>query len=78
MDIDPKIIEMLEFVFSYAGHIDDFLIIKKELLSILNSDMRRLFSTRHPLTKKQQTNDFERELAKRWEQMSGRTILFKR
>jgi hypothetical protein len=66
----------LVFVHGYAGHVDDWLTIKKELLKILPHEIRTAFSTRHPLTKKQQTNDFERLLAARWSTLTSRPVVF--
>lgn len=66
----------LVFVHSYAGHVDSWIIIKKELLKELPPELRTLFSTRDPITKKQRTNDFERQLAERWSVMTGRTVVF--
>lgn len=66
----------LTVVFSYAKHVDSWIIIKKELLKNLPASARKAFSTRHPITKKQQTNDFERDLASKWEVMSGRSVVF--
>jgi len=72
---DTKIIEALNFVFSYAGHVDEWLTIKKELLKALPSKERMAFSTRDPITKKQRTNDFELKLAKCWFDLSGREVI---
>jgi hypothetical protein len=74
--MNPRIAEALAFVHSYAGHVDDWLVIKKELLKALHPDDRALFSTRDPVTKRQRTNDFERLVAARWSEMSGRPVLF--
>lgn len=75
-DINPNVASALAFVHSYAGHVDDWLVIKKELLKALHPDDRTLFSTRDPVTKKQRTNDFERQVAERWSEMSGRPVVF--
>ena len=74
--MNPKVIEALTFVFGYASNVDDWLIIKKELLKALAPEERKLFSTRDPITKKQCTNDFERQVAECWAEMSGRSVLF--
>lgn len=75
--MSTKVIQALDYVFSYASDVDDFLVIKKEMLKVLPPDERSAFSNRHPLTKRQQTNDFERQLAARWSEMSGRPVLFR-
>jgi gamma-glutamyl phosphate reductase len=74
--MDSRIVEALAFVHSYAGHIDDWLVIKKELLKALPPQLRSLFSLRDPVTKKQRTNAFERELAESWSELTGRKVLF--
>lgn len=74
--LNPKIVEALVFVYGYATDVDDWLVIKKEMLKALPSEERTQFSTRDPVTKKQRTNDFEREVAARWAEMSGRPVLF--
>lgn len=71
------VLRALYFVFSYASHVDDWIVIKKELLKALPTEHRTLFSTRHPITKKQQINDFERQIAAQWSKMSGRMVIFR-
>lgn len=75
-DTATRILEALNHVYSYADGVDDWITIKKELLKILIAKDRTLFSTRHPITKKQQTNDFERSVAKRWSVLTGRSVIF--
>lgn len=74
-DTTDPIAGALAFVHSYAGHVDDWLVIKKELLKALHPDDRTAFSTRDPVTKKQRTNDFERQVAARWSEMTGRSVV---
>lgn len=74
--MDPKIVEALSFVYAYANHVDDWIVIKKELLKAMAPEERKLFSTRDPVTKAQRTNDFEYELAHRWSVMTGRLVIF--
>jgi hypothetical protein len=74
--LNRKIEEAIKFVFGYAGDVDEWIIIKKELLKALPSEERTSFSTRDPVTKKQVTNDFERCVAARWSELSGRAVLF--
>lgn len=73
--MNQNVIDALNFVFSYAGHVDEWLTIKKELLKALPSKERTAFSTRDPITKKQLTNDFELQLAKRWSDLSGHEVI---
>lgn len=63
-------------VFSYAPNVDDWLTVKKELLKTIKPSLRVLFSTRHPLTKKQTTNEFEKLLAKKWSNLTKRETTF--
>ena len=73
---DQQYEEALQYVHAYAGHVDDWLIVKKELLKTLPMKHRLLFSIRDRKTGKQVTNDFERKLAARWSELTGRrTIL---
>jgi len=77
LKVSDRIIEALDEVFSYAKNIDDWIVIKKELLKCLPSEERKSFSTRDPITKKQQTNQFEFHVASLWEERSGRPVIFK-
>lgn len=75
--IDPEIVEAIDFVYSYASSVDDWITIKKELLKCLHPSVRTQFSTRDPITKKQRTNDLEREIAQHWSTLTGREVVFK-
>lgn len=75
--INDNIMSALKAVFEYASVIDDWIEIKKELLKLLKPIDRQFFSTRHPITKLQQTNEFEKLIAVKWSEMSGRTVLFR-
>jgi 8-oxo-dGTP diphosphatase len=70
----PGIERALKTVFTYAASVDDWLTLKKQLLLVLNSDDKSLFSRRHDVTRKQVPNDFERRLAKLWSKMTGREM----
>jgi len=74
--MNPKILEALKVVHRYAEHIDVWVVIKKELLKNLHPSDRKLFSTRDPITKRQNMNDFERDVIKIWEEMTGRPVIF--
>ena len=69
------IIEALKTVHSFVD-VDDWIVIKKELLKTLPAGLRRAFSTRDPITKRQHLNDFERRLMERWSEMTGRPCIF--
>lgn len=75
--IEEAVSEAMTEVHSYAGHVDDWIVIKKELLKSLSSEFRSLMSTRDPITKEQRANDFELRLAERWEGMTGRKVIVK-
>jgi 8-oxo-dGTP pyrophosphatase MutT (NUDIX family) len=72
-----RITDALQFVASYAADARDWITIKKELLKTLPSDDRKMFSTRDPITKKQRTNEYERDLARQWTELTGKSLLFK-
>lgn len=76
MIISEKILEALREVHAYAGNVDSWIVIKKEVLKNLPPPERKVFSTRDPLTKRQRTNDLEIELAKQWEAITGRQVVF--
>lgn len=73
--IDDVVEQALQEVFTYANHVDEFLIVKKEILKRLPSHERTRFSTRHPISKKQMTNEFEFRLAARWSEVTGRPVI---
>ena len=62
----------LQLVRAYAPDETRFVTIKVEVLKHLRWETRTLFSRRHEVTKQQQTNDFEREVMKRWIELGGR------
>lgn len=73
--IDPKIEESLQFVKSYAPHITEWRVLKKELLKNIPSESRKLFSTRDPVTKAANFNEFEQSVADRWTKLTGVAII---
>ena len=75
--MDPRIEEALQFIHQYAPQINEWKVLKKELMKCLNPSVRKLFSTRDPMTKKQNFNDIEQWVADRWEIMTGREIIRK-
>ncbi len=60
--IPDRVIEELNLIAKFAGSEDDWMVIKKLLLRSLPPSMRKNFSTRHPKTKLQSLNEFERDL----------------
>jgi hypothetical protein len=76
--MNENILNALNEVFHYAKHVDEWVIIKKELLKCLNPQDRKLFSTRDPLTKKQNINEMEKELMALWSKMTKRPTIVKK
>jgi hypothetical protein len=77
VEIPPEIANSMANIFQYAPQINEWIVLKRELLNSIPSKLRSLFSTRHPLTKRTQTNEFELALAHRWAELTGRPVLFK-
>lgn len=70
--IDPKILEKLEYVSKYVGtETNDWIRVKKELLNTISPKLRSHFSRRHKTSKKHFLNDFEKELIKIWYGLTG-------
>lgn len=65
-EISDRVTDALHEVMKYASHVEDWMIIKKELLKILPPEERKSFSTRDPITKLQRTNQFEDNLIEVW------------
>lgn len=73
--INDMLSEAIDFVYSYASHVDEWLTIKKELLRVLPVEERTIFSIRDPITKKQRVNQFEKLLAKWWSTKTKRPVV---
>lgn len=73
--VDQKVIDALNDLRAYVDT-DDWLTLKRALVNVLPPAVRGKFSRRHPITKKQMTNDFEREVAARWSELTGRPVVF--
>ena len=58
-----EIAELIDEILSVYKE-DSWLVVKKYVLKYTNSENRKLFSTRHPKTKKHITNDYEENLIK--------------
>lgn len=69
--MEKKVLEAIRFVHSYAPEIQDWKVLKRELLKALPSDKRKLFSTRDPKTKQQRPNDFEKDIVLQWKKIAG-------
>lgn len=73
--MDPKIEEALQLIKTYAPEIREWKVLKRELMKCLNPQVRKLFSTRDPMTKKQNFNDLERSVSLRWEEITQSKII---
>lgn len=70
--------EGLQFVARYASKVEEWTVVKKELLKFFTPEERKNFSTRDPLTKAQSLNDFEKKLIERWLQITGVGLILKK
>ena len=76
--MDVIVDEALQFISSYAPEIADWKVLKRELLKTLPPPARSQFSTRDPLTKRQNFNDFEKQVTERWREITGVDVIFSR
>lgn len=74
--VNDETVEALVFIKTYAGHVDDWLVIKRELLKVLKPAQRSGFSTRDPITKAQVINEHDRAVASIWSELTGRPVIF--
>lgn len=77
MQIDEAILSALKFVHTYAQDVDDWLVIKKEIVKQVSPALRGQFSRRDEVTKLQLVNDFDRAVATQWSSMTGRPVVLK-
>jgi len=68
---NKRLLTAIDDVSSFVGDCDDWVTIKKEIMKLLPSKMRSSFSRRHPITKEQQTNNFELELINYYKDITG-------
>ncbi len=72
MDIPPRVRKELELIAEYVtDSTSRWMDVKVILLRSLPSSLRKNFSTRDPITKKQSLNNFERSLIDIYEGMTG-------
>jgi hypothetical protein len=72
MDIPDNLKEQIDIVIMYVGDsTNDWLRIKKELINSFPGQDRKLFSRRHPLTKKQTPNAFDESVMLYWKSKTG-------
>ena len=73
-DLSEKIIE----IYSYVGDCDDWVFIKKQMMLSISPKKRSLFSKRHPITKEQQTNQFELDIIKEYKKITGIDLIIRK
>jgi len=69
--MDPKVEEVVNFVYLYAPSITEWKVLKKELLKCLPSHHRKLFSTQSNITKNTNFNDFEKTVIEHWHKIAN-------
>ena len=74
MNDEDKALELIGELFEYYKE-DNWLKIKKFLVTYLHPDVRKNFSTRHPKTKKHSLNEFEKSLIKKCQNINKRNIV---
>ena len=75
---EDRLTEGLMFVSRYAGRVEDWATVKKELLKFFTPGERKCFSTRDPLTKAQSLNEFEQALIEKWFLITGTRLILKK
>jgi hypothetical protein len=76
--IDEEVEKVLQFVKTYAYDVDEWRHLKRQLLQNLPPEKRKLFSTRDPMTKVQNFNEFENKVLNRWVEITGSTLILNR
>lgn len=72
MLIDDEILEKITYVSKYIGNsTNNWVRVKREILLNLRPSHRKLFSKRHKTSKKHFLNDFEAQVIKFWQVLTG-------
>ena len=71
MDIPERVVEELKFIAHHGQRDGQWMPVKKYLLLAIPSEMRKMFSTRDPKTKKQSLNEFEKVVIDIYEDITG-------
>ena len=74
MSDEDKVLELIGELFEYYKE-DDWIRIKKFLITYLNPSIRKNFSTRNAKTKKHTLNEFEKNLIKKCQNIYKRKII---
>ena len=70
-EIPERVQQQIREVASYVGDCDDWVTVKKEIMRGIPSALRSKFSRRHPITKEQQPNDFDRQVINYYREITG-------
>jgi len=73
--MDVKVLEAVHAVRAYASEISEWKVLKRELLNSLPVEKRRLFSKRDQKTKKQNFNEFEKNILDLWQELTNTTLI---
>ena len=73
MSDEEKALELIEELFEFYKE-DNWIRIKKFLITYLHPTVRKNFSTRHSKTKKHTLNEFEKKLIKKCQNIYKRNI----
>ena len=71
MDIPNKIIQEIDNLVKNDPNCEDWMELKRYLLTCINPELRAKFSTRDPKTKRQRLNDFEETVIDFYESTAG-------
>ena len=74
MNIPQQIKNEIELLAKNGVQCEDWIELKRYLLKSVHSDLRKLFSTRDPVTKEGMLNDFEGELILFCEKRLGKKL----
>ena len=74
MNIPDSVINELELWRVHDINLDDWMSVKKYLLRSIPIVDRKLFSTRDSKTKRQEINDFEKEIIQYYEIQTGKKL----
>lgn len=72
-----RILECIDFVSLYVGDCDDWVTIKKQIMRGIPSSLRTNFSTRDPITKEQNLNQFEKTVINYYKNLTGVNLVLR-
>lgn len=74
VELHKRIFEAVQQVYEYAPLANDWPFIKQNVRMHMSTQDQTLFSTRDPITKKQNFNEFERVVVNCWENKTGLVV----